>query len=126
MNTVVNDMWKPIDYAKISETNMTVETLAKYKSLLDQNYDVFSSNDFDIGRTDVEHDIKLVDYKPFKARSYRIPAAQTEIVEKHVRDMLEMGVIQPSSSPYASPIVLVKKSDGTIRFCVDYRKLNSV
>jgi hypothetical protein len=55
----------------------------------------------------------------------RIPAHLTNKVEKKIDDMLEKGVIQPSSSPWSSPIVLVRKKDGTHRFCVDYRQLNS-
>ena len=47
-------------------------------------------------------------------------------MRKHVEEMLQHGVVQPSTSPWASPIVLVKKKDGTTRFCVDYRKLNDV
>ena len=56
----------------------------------------------------------------------RLPYAFREETKSQVHDMLEQGVIQPSNSPWASPIVLVKKKDGKYRFCVDYRKLNSV
>ena len=51
---------------------------------------------------------------------------QQEVVRQHVEDMLQNGVVRPSTSPWASPIVLVKKKDGGTRFCVDYRKLNDV
>ena len=47
-------------------------------------------------------------------------------MHQHVRDMLQNGVVCPSTSPWASPIILVKRIDGSTRFCVDYRKLNDV
>ncbi len=52
--------------------------------------------------------------------------AEHEIVEKHVQEMLTEGVISPSNSPWAAPVVLAPKKDGTIRFCVDYWALNEV
>ena len=51
---------------------------------------------------------------------------QQETVRQHVEEMLQHGVVRPSTSPWAAPIVLVRKKDGTTRFCVDYRKLNDV
>ncbi len=126
VNAVSENVWCPGEEAKIDASNMDAATAEKYRSLINRNADVFSKDDSDIGHSHIQHDIRLVDYKPFKARAYRIPAMQTEIVEKHVKEMLAMGVIKTSASPYASPIVLVKKADNSIRFCVDYRKLNSV
>ena len=63
---------------------------------------------------------------PIRQRSYRLPMAKQECVEKEVSEMLKDGIIRPSDSPWASPIVLVGKKDGSTRFCVDYRKLNAV
>ena len=56
---------------------------------------------------------------------YRLPHAYRDTVRKDLQDMEESGIIEPSTSEWAAPIVLVKKKDGTLRFCVDYRKLNS-
>ena len=79
------------------------------------------------GRTTVvEHLITVGDVAPIRQKPYRIPYSQREVVQKELDKMLQAGVIRPSTSPWASPIVLVPKKDGAVRFCVDFRKLNSV
>jgi len=63
---------------------------------------------------------------PVNARAYRLPPDQKDEVEKQLKEMLQKGLIRLNSSPYASPVLLVHKKDGTWRFCIDYRKLNAV
>ncbi|KAL8565429.1 hypothetical protein ACOMHN_049406 [Nucella lapillus] len=74
----------------------------------------------------VEHSIRLTDDKPIQKRQYPIPFAAAETVEQEVNNMLDVEVIEPSSSPYASPFVLVSKKDGSARFCIDFRQLNKI
>ncbi len=88
--------------------------------------DVFSCHDLDFGHaTRVKHKIKLRDEVPFKQRSRPIHPSDYEAVKKHLQMLLEAGVIRESESPYSSPIVVVKKKNGDVRLCVDYRKLNT-
>ncbi len=61
-----------------------------------------------------------------RSRPYRLPEHKKKVVQSELEAMLEMGVIEESRSDWASPIVLVPKTDGSVRFCVDYRKVNAV
>lgn len=63
---------------------------------------------------------------PVNQRPYRYVVQQKNEIDKMIHDLLKAGTVQPSSSPYASPVVLVKKKDNTWRLCVDYRKLNEM
>ena len=97
------------------------------KSCLIDYADIFSKNSQDIGRTNiVQHSIKTGDAKPIKQKTRRHPTCNQEEIDRQVQDLLDRGVIEPSESPWAANIVLVKKKDGTKRLCVDYRNLNEV
>ena len=73
-----------------------------------------------------EHLIITTTSDPIREKPYPLPYSQREVVEQEVREMLKMGIIRKSKSPYAAPPVLVKKPDGSVRFCVNYKKLNQV
>lgn len=74
----------------------------------------------------VEMSIDTGDAHPIRQRAYRIPLAKMKTVEQELEKMLDDGIIEPSTSAWASPLTLVPKKDGSIRFCVDYRRLNEV
>ena len=96
------------------------------KEMLKRNAKVFSKDDMDMGRTNlVKHHIKLTDPVPFKEAYRRIPPQMYDEVKTHLQEMLDLGAIRPSNSPWASAIVLVRKKDGRLRFCIDLRKLNN-
>lgn len=73
----------------------------------------------------VTHDIRLRDPRPFRERSRRIAPGDIEDVRRHIQELLAAGIIKESRSPYASPIVVVRKKNGKVRMCIDYHLLNS-
>lgn len=107
-------------------SGLTGDQLRQAKALLLENQDVFAATDDDLGHTKtITHSIPTTDDEPIKQTYRRIPPSQLDEVREHVRKLLSTGVIKESTSPYASPVVLVRKVDGTLRLCVDYRKLNA-
>ena len=102
------------------------EQREKVKQLLLRNSTLFAQDDCELGKTNViKHKIKTDGTPPIRQPLRRVPVHLQAEVEKHVNDMIDRDVIEPSQSPWSSGVVLVKKKDGSTRFCVDYRKLNA-
>ncbi|XP_014677616.1 PREDICTED: uncharacterized protein K02A2.6-like [Priapulus caudatus] len=96
-------------------------------SLLQEYAGLFTAPGEQLGHTEmVKHRIDTGAYYPTKQAPRRCPLARQEILNVEVDKMLASGTVRPSSSPWASPVVLVTKKDGSTRFCIDYRKLNDV
>ena len=95
--------------------------------LLSKHSSVFSAGPEDMGRTNlIYHKIELEQPEPIRQGLRRIPHEQISVLRSEVDKLQKMGAIEPSQSPFASPTILVKKKDGSMRLCIDYRKLNSV
>ncbi|PIK41495.1 Retrovirus-related Pol polyprotein from transposon [Apostichopus japonicus] len=106
---------------------MNDEQRALLKELVTDYADVFARSSADLGYTTVaQHKIDTDNARPVKQPARRVPVQQREVERELLQQMLDAGVVEPSSSPWASPIVLVKKKNGSTRFCVDYRRLNTL
>jgi len=89
--------------------------------------DVFSTGELDLGETSLAtHQIDIGDARPMRQTLRRQPCHLLDKIDEHVEKMVEAGVIEPSCSSWTSNIVVVSKKDGSLRFCVDYKNLNSV
>ena len=98
-------------------------------SLLWEYHDIFSLEKQDMGHTKVtKHKIVLKepDTPPFKEHFCRIPPPQLDEVREHLKLMLNAGVVRPSNSPWCNAVVLVRKKDGSLRFCIYFRSLNAL
>ena len=101
------------------ERNVALDFLSTWRN-------VFSLSNEELGHTDVvTHKIRLTDDTPFKETTRRIPPGMFDEVREHLQDMLDSGIIRKSQSPWSSNIVCVRKKDGSLRLCIDYRKLNA-
>jgi transposase InsO family protein len=111
-------------YQQATENLDSAEKMA-VRELLAEYSDVFSKHEFDLGKFDkLQHEITLHSDQPFRKRMRRTPLCFEKEEEKTLQHMMEAGVIQPSASEWASAPVLVRKKDGSLRYCIDYRTLN--
>lgn len=103
-------------------TTLTGEEEQKLQTFLADQLPQFEAC---LGRTMlVEHQIKLKSTEPLKQRYYPRNPAMQEIMKNEVLEMLKDDIIEPASSPWSSPVVLIKKSSGKYRFCIDFRRVN--
>ena len=102
------------------------ELARQAKALLLEFHHVFSLEPNEIGCTDAtKHVIELMKDEPFKERFRRIAPPLVEEVRQHIQEMLDGSAIRPSQSPWCNAVVLVRKKDGSLRFCIDFRRLNA-
>ncbi len=120
-------MGDPLESLDLNNMELTQAQQKQLQGLLKQYKDVFSQHQQDIGCIPgVEHQIDTQGQAPIKQRPYRTEFANREVIREQIRDMEKAKVIRPSCSPWASPVVLVPKKDGTLRFCVDFCKVNAI
>ena len=119
------DHVKPL-YETLSADLTDVER-SRATRFINDNATVFSKSEFDIGRTDlVQHRIDTGQHRPFRQALRRHPVAHLPVIDQHVEEMLRHDIVEPAASPWCSNIVLIRKSDGGLRFCIDYRQLNEL
>ena len=111
-----------------NETTLSEDQITTLKQVLWEYRDIFQLPGQSLGHTSIiKHQIKLLPgSKVVKTAPYRCNPKMREEISKQVQDMLDQGIVKPSESPFSSPVVLVKKPDNTLRFCVDFRRLNAI
>jgi hypothetical protein len=109
------------------EANPNTTVPAEIKQLLDQYSNIFASKvSFPPIRASSHSILLLPGATPIHIRPYRYTSTLKNEIERHLQEMLQAGLIQHSSKPFSSPMLLVKKKDNTYRFCVDYKYLNDI
>lgn len=120
-------MWDTATPHEVSSTTTTTEIPEDIKHLLTLYADVFNDPQQLPPHRSYDHAIPLIpDAVPVNSRTYHYSPQHKTKIEKQVKQLLEQGLITHSHSPFASLVLLVKKKDGTWRFCVDYRRLNEL
>jgi hypothetical protein len=114
-----------LDLTTNSDLNPTQQRILR--QFLHKNNDLFATNPKAPGLSNkVQHTINVQGNTPIKQRAYRVAHAEKAQICGEIAEMLKHKIIRKSNSPWASPVVIVPKPDGSRRFCVDYRKLNAI
>ncbi|UYV63096.1 hypothetical protein LAZ67_2003113 [Cordylochernes scorpioides] len=109
------------------DSNLTEDQQNKMMNVLKKFSNVFDfSGKSQPARSKIKHKIETDDHAPTKQRPYRVSGMERKIIQQEVDRMMQQDIIQFSESPWSSPVVLVKKKNGSWRFCVDYRRLNKI
>ncbi|GBM01909.1 Retrovirus-related Pol polyprotein from transposon 412 [Araneus ventricosus] len=133
--TVVDIVAHPQEFSGAQHLPSTLENLEglneeqriAIRKLLKEFQNLFSTWDADVSHCNMtQHRINTGDHPPIKQYPRRLPLAKKDETERLVKEMVDNGIIEESSGPWASPIVLVTKKDGSTRFCGDYTKLNEI
>lgn len=105
---------------------LTLQQKQEVTSLIYTNLDVFNEGAMDLGKSQlILHDI-VIEALPVRQPRYRESHKEREIIRQEIQKLLDSSVASPSLSPWASPVVLIKKKDGSTWFCIDYRLLNAI
>lgn len=124
-NTTVNETIETL-ITKV-DTSLSNDMKIKLKAMLEEFPDVFSQHKNDLGRCEIaQHRIDTGNARPVRQPLRTQPRVYREFIDETVEQMVKDELIEPAQSEWASNIVLVKKKDGTLRFCLDYRALNVV
>ena len=124
VRTGLKDILQKLDLSRMKDWEPLLQKAAQ--GLIHEFTCIFFQDDLDLGKTSiVKHSIKVNDSVPFKERYRHIPPGMYEEVKVHIHEMLDVGAIRPSNSPWTSAVVLVQKKDGKLQFCINLQKLNS-
>ena len=115
----VDEIIKMLDVGPLAD-----DQKCKFEEFISKYSNVFSIDDMDLGDV-VPHEIPIEDEVPIRLAHRRIPPHMQREVKDHLNKWLCQGIIKPSTSPYASQIVLVRKKDNSFRICIDFRALNT-
>ena len=116
---------KPVKL-NLEDTDLNERQKRQVQNLCNRYGDVFATKTVELGTAKgVKQKIVLSNNTPFQERARRIPPGMYQEVKQHIQEMLACGAIRHSHSPWASNVVFVRKKDGSLRLCLDFRRLNS-
>lgn len=123
-NSTDNNFPEFLSRLDLNDSDLNNSQINELQCLILNYRDCFENK---LGRTSlVQHHIDTGNHKPIRLRPYRVSPARKAIISAEIDKMLQDDIIEPANGPYAAPITLQPKKDGSLRFCVDFRGLNSV
>lgn len=120
-------LFAPEDFGLHKRDDLSNDQKNRIMQVVNKYRHIFTSEQIKLGRIKiVKHSIETTTSRPIRQRPYVVAQAIRPDIDRQIAEMLKSGVIKVSNSPWASPMVVVKKKDGTFRICIDFRKVNDV